>query len=64
MSKGIFPDSWKIARVAPVYKGGPADDQSNYRSISILPADARLFEKLVFELLYSKQSALGRCIQF
>ena len=66
MSRGIFPDSWKIARVAPVHKKGPADDQSNYRPISVLPVVARLFEKLVYDqmytflndnnLLYSKQS--------
>ena len=26
----IFPDSWKIAQVAPVYKTGFADNQSKY----------------------------------
>ena len=66
VSRGIFPDSWKIAKVAPVHKSGPADDQSNYRPISVLPVVARLFEKLVYDqmytflndnnLLYSKQS--------
>ena len=66
MSQGLFPDSWKIARVAPIHKTGPTDDQSNYRPISVLPVVSRLFEKLVFDqmysflndnkLLYSKQS--------
>ena len=54
MSQGLFPDSWKIARVAPIYKTGPTDDQSNYRPISVLPVVSRLFEKLV----------LTRCILF
>ena len=67
-SQGIFPDGWKIARVPPVHKSGPTDDQSNYRPISVLPVVARLFEKLVFDqmysflnenkLLYSKQSGI------
>ena len=53
-------------KVAPVYKSGPTYDQSNYRPISVLLVVARLFEKLVFDqmysflndnrLLYSKQS--------
>ena len=53
MSQGIFPDGCKIARVAPVHKSGPTDDQSNYRLISVLPIVARLFEKLVFDQMYS-----------
>ena len=66
MSQLIFPDDWKAARVAPVVKSGPTDDPSNYRPISVLPVVARLFEKLVYDqmysylnnnkLLYSKQS--------
>ena len=53
MSQGIFHDGWKIARTAPVRKSGPTDDQSNYRPISVLPVVARLFEKLVFDQMYS-----------
>ena len=66
MSQGTFPEGWKIARVAPVHKSGPTDDQSNYRHISVLPVVARPFEKLVCDqmnsflndnkLLYSKPS--------
>ena len=29
----IFPDSWKIARVTPIYKNGDRADKSNYRPI-------------------------------
>ena len=68
LATGVFPDSWKIARVAPVFKSGEQDDSSNYRPISVLPFLARLFEKLVYnqiydfliknDLLFSNQSAL------
>ena len=53
ISIGQFPDSWKVARVAPIYKDGPTDDRSNYKPISVLPVAARLFEKLIYEQLYS-----------
>ena len=35
MSPGLFPDDWKIARVAPIYKDGSEDENSNYRPISV-----------------------------
>ena len=49
---GMFPDSWKEARVAPIFKSGKADDRSNYRLISVLPVVSRLFEKLIYDQLY------------
>ena len=49
---GIFPDRWKIARVAPIFKSGQSDDRSNYRPILVLPFLTRIFEKLVFNQLY------------
>ena len=39
--------------MTPIYKDGPTDDRSNYRPISVLPVVARLFEKLIYEQLYS-----------
>ena len=53
MSKGLFPNDWKIARVAPIYKDGPTDVDSNYRPISVLPVVSRLFEKLICDQFYS-----------
>ena len=47
-----FPDSWKIARVTPIFKEGDKTEKSNYRPISVLPVISRLFEKLVFDQLY------------
>ena len=42
-----FPDSWKVARVTPIFKDGDKIEKSNYRPISFLPVISRLFEKLV-----------------
>ena len=52
IESGIFPDSWKIGRVAPIFKSGSTVDRLNYRPISVLPAVSRLFEKLIYDKLY------------
>lgn len=49
LSAGIFPNDWKIARVAPVHKSEKKDDCGNYRPISVLSLVSKLFEKLVYE---------------
>ena len=48
----IFPDNWKIARVAPIFKSGQTNDRSNYRSISVLPFVSRVFENVIYNQLY------------
>ena len=47
-----FPDSWKVARITPIFKDGDRTDKSNYRPISVLPVISKLFEKLLFNQLY------------
>ena len=46
IQSGIFPDCWKIARVAPIYKDGSKKERSNYRPKSVLPVLTLLFENL------------------
>ena len=48
-----FPDKWKIARITPISKEGCRACKKSYRPISVLPVVTRLFEKLVFDQLYS-----------
>ena len=52
LATGVFPDSWKIVSVDPVFKSGEQDESSNYRPISVLPYLARLLEKLVYNQIY------------
>ena len=47
LKKGIFPDSWKIAMVVPIPKGGDPSQVSNLRPISLLPQPGKVLEKLV-----------------
>ena len=45
LSKGVFPDAIKIAKVTPVYKKGEKDIPGNYRPISVLPLLAKVLEE-------------------
>ena len=50
--KGVFSDDLKIARVAPVFKGGDEKDLENYRPISVLPCFSEILERIVYNRLY------------
>ena len=53
--KFFYPNSLKLARVAPVVKGGNnnKNETTSYRPISILTQINRIFEKLLRDRLYS-----------
>ena len=67
ITKGFFPNKWKVARVSPLFKDGAHDIRGNYRPISVLPVFSKLLEKHVAgffmdylarnDLLYDLQSA-------
>lgn len=46
LSKGVFPDKMKIAKVLPLYKAGDEHEVSNYRPVSILTQFSKVLEKL------------------
>ncbi len=47
----IFPDIWKIARVAPIFKAGSKKEANNYRPISVISGFSRMLEKIVHDQL-------------
>ena len=49
----VFPHDLKVGRVTPIFKAGEKEDLNNYRPITVLPTIARIFEKLIYEQLYS-----------
>ena len=51
LNTGIFPTEWKLARGTPTFKKGKRDDPNNYRSISIIPTVAKIFEKNIYDQL-------------
>ena len=53
LSLGAFPDQLKIAKVIPVYKADSKQEHGNYRPISLLPIIGKIFEKIVYNRVYS-----------
>ena len=50
---GVFPGAMKIAKVIPLFKGGDAEDFSNYRPVSLLSQFSKILEKLYNNRLLS-----------
>ena len=44
ITTGIFPDSFKISKITPIFKKGDVSLLSNYRPISLLPTISKNFE--------------------
>ena len=53
ISTNTFPDDLKIGKVSPAHKSGDRDDLNNYRPISVLPTIARVFERLLYNQMYT-----------
>ena len=51
-----FPASWKHSTVHPIHKTGDPSNPSNFRPISIVPAFAKLVEKVVQRQVYTYMS--------
>ncbi len=50
---GVFPNSWKQAKVTPLFKEGDKKDVNNYRPISVLPVLGKILECLVHDQIYT-----------
>lgn len=54
MREGHFPETFKETRVKALYKGkGSRKNRSNYRPISVLSNMSKIFEKLLYQRIYS-----------
>ena len=48
----IFPDSFKKSKIISIFKKGDQSLLINYRLISLLPTISKVFERIVFDLMY------------
>lgn len=48
---GIYPSTFKVAVVTPIYKSGPKTSVDNYRPISVLPVLNKIVEKTLHKRL-------------
>ena len=53
LKSGIYPDKWKKANVVPVHKKESKNILKNYRPISLLPVCGKIFDKCIYNSLYS-----------
>ena len=51
VESGYFPDSLKLANIAPVFSKEDHLDISNYRPVSILPLLLKVYEKVIYNQL-------------
>ena len=49
----IFPQKLKCAEVSTLFKSKDAFDKANYRPLSILPSISKIFERSLYDQLYS-----------
>ena len=47
LQTAVFPDTWKVAKIIPLFKGGDRGEVTNYRPVSLLPLPGKLLEKIV-----------------
>ena len=52
ITTGIFPDSFKISKITPLFIKGDVSMLSNYRPISLLPTISKIFERILCNQLY------------
>ena len=59
-----FPNTWKVAKITPLFKAGDVSLPTNYRPIAILPTLGKLLERLVHDQLYNHlavNNLLSKC---
>ena len=59
MDLGTFPRILKVGKISPIYKKGDVQLFDNYRPISILPIFGKIFEKIIYNRLYSFLTSLN-----
>ena len=42
-----WPEAWKMSVILPLFKKGNAEENSNYRPISLIPTMGKVFEKIL-----------------
>ena len=53
LRSGKFPSEWKKANVVPTFKKGDKQCIKNYRPVSLLPVCGKVFERLLYNKMFS-----------
>ena len=52
LTTSVYPDIWKRGNVVPVHKKESKNLVKHYRPISLLPNFGKIFEKLIYNVLF------------
>jgi hypothetical protein len=50
---GIFPATWKLANILPIYKKADPSTTTNYRPVSLLSRVSTIFERIIFKHMFN-----------
>ena len=53
LNTSIFPYSWKISNVCPIFKSGDSPITSYYRPLSLLNTMEKVFERIIFKHVFN-----------
>ena len=53
LSTGLFLSEWKKGNIVPIHKKGDKQVLKNYRPVSLLPICGKVFERLIFNEMFS-----------
>ena len=53
INQSMFPDIWKRLNICPIHKKGDKQIINNYRPVSLLPVCGKIFERIIFNSLYT-----------
>ena len=53
LTTGVFPSEWKKGNIVPCYRKDYKQNFKNYRPVSLLPICGKIFERLIFNEMFS-----------
>ncbi len=53
LKSSIYPDSWKMSYLSPIFKAGDTEDPNNYRGVTVADCLSKLFCKLLDKRIYA-----------
>ena len=52
LNRGKFPSEWKKGNIVPIHKKDDKQNVKNYRPVSLLPICGKIFERLIYNVMY------------
>ena len=56
LNTGKFPSEWKKGNDVPIHKKDDKQNGKNYRSVSLIPICGKIFERLIYSVMYDFQT--------